>query len=53
MPIEPGYYDENTLYKVKKVLEKYCKEQNLKQNVIDCVSEMQNEGIYFRELPPN
>jgi hypothetical protein len=40
------YHDENTIFKVRKVLGKYvCG----KQAITDCILELQNEGIYFRE----
>lgn len=45
------YYDDKTLEKVKKVLEKYL---DCGTQVIDVVTDLQNEGILFRErINPN
>lgn len=44
---EPLTYTEQTLFKVKKVLDKYIDDEI--GDVSDVISELQNEGILFRE----
>lgn len=44
--VELDVYEE-TLFKVAETLKNYGLDE---QQVIDCISDMQNKGIYFREL---
>lgn len=44
------HHDEDTLFKVRKVLGNYvCGHQA----ITDCIHELQNAGIYFRERVPD
>lgn len=47
MMSEQVIYDENTLMKIYAVLDKYMPEAS----VVDCINELQNAGILFRERP--
>jgi len=44
------YYSEETLFKVRRALQKMGMTE---VEIIDCINAMQNEGILFREVKPS